>query len=37
MKRRKAKIRFDASREYRAGEAVVRVRALADAAKNSIV
>ena len=35
MKKRKAKIRFDASREYRAGEAVVLVRALADAAKNS--
>jgi hypothetical protein len=34
MKRRKAKIRFDASTEYRAGEAVVLVRALADAAKS---
>jgi hypothetical protein len=37
MKKRKAKIRFDASREYRPGEEVVLVRALADAAKNSIV
>jgi hypothetical protein len=34
MKRRKVKIRFDASKAYRAGEAVVLARALADATKN---
>jgi hypothetical protein len=37
MKRRKARIRFDASREFRAGEAVALVRAPAERAKNSIV